>query len=65
VIAAILNALVVIFDAGHCSSWTISHGRIVCGEVRLDAECAWSGWHETAQGVPVCVRGCDGGRPTT
>jgi hypothetical protein len=66
VIAAILNALVVLADLDHCARWVVSHGRIVCGDVQLDARCAWSGFHEFAQGIPVCVRGCGpDGAPTT
>jgi hypothetical protein len=63
VIAAVLSLL---FDLNHCARWHIwPSGRVVCGDVKLDAACPWDGWHVVYQGVAVCVRACEGGKPVT
>jgi hypothetical protein len=65
VIATILRALVILLDADHCSAWVTSHGALVCAEVQLEAACAVEGWHVVHQGISVCSRGCEGGKPTS
>jgi hypothetical protein len=65
VIATIFRVLFALVDLDHCARWTAVGDRLVCAEVRLDAACVVSGWHETAQGIPVCSRACEGGEPVS
>lgn len=61
----LLQLVLCTFDLGHCArlAWTAGGPR--CVEVRLDPPCCGrSGWHHVLF-TPVCVRDCDGGKPTS
>lgn len=64
-LTAIITALSLLFDLNHCARWVSTDYALLCADIRLDAECAWSGWHLTAQGIAVCVRGCGEEGPTS
>lgn len=62
---ALFAVLLVVLDLYHCARWQETPHGPRCAAIRLDARCLHAGWHEVFGGVPVCVRDCPGGRPTT
>lgn len=66
-LTALLNAFACVLglDASHCTRWVASYGELRCAEVTLKPMCETEdGWHEVFQGIPVCSRACEGGKPT-
>lgn len=63
---AILRAISCLLDLEHCARWQATPWGPRCAEVELQPRCeVASGWHLTAQGIPVCTRACGEDGPTT
>lgn len=65
-LAKLLLLARLVADCDHCSKWVATPWGPKCADIKLDARCMWSGWHTFGQhqGISVCVRACEGGRPT-